>query len=540
MEALRSYYLNRGYINFKISSTQVSISPDKKDIYITINIDEGDVYTIKDIKLAGDFVLAKEEFFPLIQLTRGTVFSRKNVVESSDRINKKLANHGYAFANVNSIPDIDENDKMVAITFFVDPGKRVYVRRVNISGNDRTRDQVLRREMRQMESGWYASEKVKDSRERLQRLGYFEDVTIETPAVPGTTDQVDVDVKVKEKSSGSLLAGIGYSQSQGIIFNTSVTEKNFFGTGKQVTLGFDNSEVNTRYQLSYLNPYYTIDGVSRGFNIDYRQTDYDQLTSSDYVVDTFTGGVSLGIPTNEFDRVRFSLDARSTEFKLGVLASPEVKNFVTANGNDYLDFVLGASWSHDSRDTSIFPTRGGTQTISASVTIPGSDLEYYKLNYRNKHYFPLSKSFVLALNADVGYGDTYGNSGQFPFFESFYAGGPRSIRGFESNSLGPKDSSAERDPLGGNMKIIGNAELLFPLPIDAFRGTARLGVFYDIGNVFDTSAADPDFGDLRSSVGIAASWLSPIGALSFSVAEPIDAKTGDDTETFQFNLGQTF
>ncbi|MBT8440470.1 MAG: outer membrane protein assembly factor BamA, partial [Gammaproteobacteria bacterium] len=277
MEALRSYYLNRGYINFKITSTQVSISPDKKDIYITINIDEGEVFTINDIKLAGDFVLAKEEFFPLIHLTRGMVFSRKDVVESSDRINKKLADNGYAFANVNSIPDIDEKEKSVAVTFYVDPGKRVYVRRVNISGNDRTRDQVLRREIRQMESGWYASEKVKGSRERLQRLGYFEDVTIETPAVPGTTDQVDVDVKVKEKSSGALLAGIGYSQSQGIVFNTSVTEKNFFGTGKQVTLAFDNSEVNTQYQLSYLNPYYTIDGVSRGFNIEYRETDYDEL-----------------------------------------------------------------------------------------------------------------------------------------------------------------------------------------------------------------------------------------------------------------------
>ena len=540
METLRSFYLNRGYINFKITSTQVSISPDKKDIYITINIDEGEVYTIKDIKLAGDFVLPKEEFFPLIHLTRGTVFSRKDVVESSDRINKKLANHGYAFANVNSIPDIDEKAKTVAVTFFVDPGKRVYVRRVNISGNDRTRDQVLRREIRQMESGWYASEKVKGSRERLQRLGYFEDVSIETPAVPGTTDQVDVDVKVKEKSSGSLLAGVGYSQSQGVVFNTSITEKNFFGTGKQVTLAFDNSEVNTQYQLSYLNPYYTIDGVSRGFNIEYRETDFDELTSSDYVTDTFTGGVSFGIPTNEFDRVRFSFDIRNTEFTLGTLASPEIRDFVNTNGESYLDFVLGASWSHDSRNTAIFPTRGGLQRISASIAVPGSDLEYYKLSYRNKHYFPLSKAVTLALNADVGYGDNYGETGQYPFFESFYAGGPRSVRGFESSSLGPKDSSPEQDPLGGNMKIVGNAEILFPPPIDEFKDTARLGLFFDIGNVFDTSVKDPDFDELRTSVGLSASWLSPIGALSFSVAEPLNDEAGDETETFQFNLGQTF
>ena len=540
MEALRSYYLNRGYINFKITSTQVSISPDKQDIYITINIDEGEVYTIKDIKLAGDFVLPKEEFFPLIHLTRGTVFSRKAVVESSDRINKKLANHGYAFANVNSIPDIDENEKAVAVTFYVDPGKRVYVRRVNISGNDRTRDQVLRREIRQMETGWYDSEKVKSSRERLQRLGFFDDVSIETPAVPGTADQVDVDVKVKEKSSGSFLAGAGYSQSQGIVFNSSITEKNFFGTGKQVTLAFNNSDVNTRYQLSFLNPYYTIDGVSRGFNLDYRETDYDELTSSDYITDTFTAGISFGIPTNEFDRIRFTLDARDTEFTLGSLASPEVVKFVADNGDSYLDFVLGASWRHDSRNTSIFPSRGGTQRVAAEVTVPGSDLEYYKLSYRNKHYFPLSKAFTLALNADVGYGDTYGDTNQFPFFEAFYAGGPRSVRGFESNSLGPRSVGIENDPLGGNLKLVGNAELWFPPPIDTFKDTARVGVFFDIGNVFDTNDSDPELEDLRTSVGISASWLSPIGALTVSIAEPLNDKSGDDIENFQFNLGQNF
>ncbi len=540
MEALRSFYLNRGYINFNITSTQVSISPDKKDIYITINVEEGDIYTIKDIKLAGDFVLPKEEFFPLIHLTRGNVFSRKDVVESSDRINKKLANHGYAFANVNSIPDIQEEEKTVAVTFYVDPGKRVYVRRVNISGNDRTRDQVLRREIRQMESGWYASEKVKDSRERLQRLGYFEDVTIETPAVPGTTDQVDVDVKVKEKSSGALLAGIGYSQSQGLIFNSSVTEKNFFGTGKQVTLGFDNSDVNTNYQLSYLNPYYTINGISRGFNINYRETDFKELSSSDYTTDTFIGGVTLGIPTNEYDRVRLGFDIRQTDFKMGGLAAPEVRRFVAQNGDDFLDYLLSAGWSHDSRDKSIFPTRGGYQTISSQISVPGSDLTYYTLSYRNKHYFPLSKVFTMALNANLGYGDSYSNTSQLPFFENYFAGGSRTVRGFESNSLGPRDSSFANDPLGGNLKIVGNAELLFPPPIDGFKDSSRLGLFLDIGNVFDTANDDPAFDDLRSSIGVSASWLSPIGALSFSIAEPLNEKAGDDTEIFQFNLGQTF
>lgn len=538
METLRSYYLNRGYINFRIDSTQVSISPDKKDIFITINIQEGDVYTISDIKLAGDFVISKEELFPLIHLARGQVFSRKQTVESSDRINKKLADFGYAFANVNSIPEIDEDNKTVGVTFFVDPGKRVYVRRINITGNTRTRDQVLRREMRQMESGWYASEKVKMSRERLQRLGYFEDVTLETPAVPGTTDQVDVNVKVDEKSSGAFLAGVGFSQSQGVVFNTSITEKNFFGTGKQVTLAFNNSDVNTNYQLSYLNPYYTIDGVSRGFNLDYRETDFDEFDSADYLTDTLTVGGSLGIPTNEFDRIRLNLDLRNTDFKLGSTASNEIQNFVTDNGDSYLDFILSASWRHDSRDKSIFPSRGGVQSVSALVTIPGSDLSYYKLSYKNKHYFPLSKTFTLALNADIGYGEAYSDTSKLPFFENYFAGGGRSVRGFENNSLGPRDS--QDDPLGANMKVVGNAELIFPAPIDAFKDTARLALFFDIGNVFDTDESDADFGDLRSSVGLSASWLSPVGALTFSFGFPIDEETGDKTESFQFNLGSTF
>ena len=540
LEALRSYYLNRGYINFKITSTQVSISPDKKDIFITVNIDEGDIFSISDIKLAGDFVLPKEEFFPLIHLTRGTAFSRKNIVESSDRINRKLADNGYAFANVNSIPEINEEEKTVAITFYVDPGNRVYVRRVNITGNDRTRDEVLRREMRQMETGWYSSENVKQSRERLQRLDYFEDVTIETPAVPGSADQVDVDVAVKEKSSGAFLAGLGYSQSQGIVFNTSITEKNFFGTGKQVSLAFNNSDVDTRYQLAYTNPYYTVDGISRGFNLDYREVDFDELDTADYATNSFTAGVNLGIPTNEFDRINLGLDIRNTEFNIGPTASNEIRQFIADNGDEFLDFPLVASWSHDSRNTAIFPTRGGRQSIQGEITIPGSDLTYYKLTYKNKHYFPMSKAFTLSLNADLGYGDTYGDLNTFPFFENYFAGGVRTVRGYETASLGPREAVGDQDPLGGNVKIVGNAELIFPPPIDGFKDTARLGLFFDIGNVFDSNKSDIEFDELRTSVGLSASWLSPIGALTVSFAQPLNDKSGDDIENFQFNLGNNF
>jgi outer membrane protein insertion porin family len=547
METLRSWYLNRGYINFKIDSTQVSISPDKKDIYITINVVEGDVYTISDIKLAGDFILPKEDFFPLIHLSRGSHFSRKDVVESSDRINKELSNNGYAFANVNSIPEIDEENKTVAVTFYVDPGKRVYVNRVNITGNDRTRDQVLRREMRQMESGWYAGDKIKQSRERLQRLGYFENVTIETPAVPGTADQIDVNVDVEEKSSGAFLAGLGYSQSQGIVFNTSITEKNFFGTGKSVTLAFDNSSVNTHYQLSFLNPYHTIDGVSRGFNFDWRETNFDELDSIDYTTDTQTAGVIFGIPTNEFDRIRLTADVRNTDIQAGATAPSYIRQY---DEESYLDFVFGLGWSHDSRNTAIFPTRGGTQSISGSITVPGSDQDYFTLRYKNKHYFPLADEFTLALDADIGYGMSYGDTSDYPFFEHFFAGGPRSVRGYKANTLGPRTTLAEGDdPTGGNIMVAGGAELIFPTFIDSFKDTARLGAFFDIGNVFldqdyngkvVNNTSGFQFDELRYSVGLSASWLSPIGALSVSVGFPLNDESYDETEEFQFNLGQTF
>ncbi len=547
METLRSWYLDRGYINFKIDSTQVSISPDKEDIFITINVTEGDVYSISDIKLAGDFILPKEEFFPLIHLSRGMNFSRKDVVESSDRINKKLSNFGYAFANVNSIPEINEEDKSVAVTFFVDPGKRVYVRRINITGNDRTRDQVLRREMRQMESGWYASDKVKQSRERLQRLGYFESVGIETPAVPATADQIDVNVDVEEKSSGSFIAGLGYSQSQGVVFNTSITEQNFFGTGKSVTLAFDNSDVNTHYQISFLNPYHTIDGVSRGFNFDWRETNYDELDSIDYITDTQTFGVIFGIPTNEFDRIRLTADIQNTDIKAGNTAAGYVQAY---DGESYLNYILGLGWSHDSRDKAIFPTKGGRQSVSGSITIPGSDLSYYKLSYTNKHYFPLSESFTLALDADLGYGEAYGDTTNYPFYDHYFAGGPRSVRGYKANTLGPRTADGNLDPTGGNVKIIGGAELIFPAFIDSFKDTARLGAFFDIGNVFlsdnnqynniQYNTSGIQFDDLRYSAGLSASWLSPIGALTFSFAVPLNDKSYDETEEFQFNLGQTF
>ena len=542
LETLRAWYLNRGYVNFRITSTQVTISPDRKDIFITINIDEGQVYTLTDIKLAGELVVDAEQLFPLIDLRRGEAFSRKRVVESSDRISQKLSDLGYAFANVNSIPEIDNKAKTVSITFFVDPGNRVYVRRVNIRGNDRSRDVVVRREMRQLESAWFSSEKVKLSRERLQRLGYFEDVTVETPAVPGSTDQVDVNVTVKEKPSGAFLAGIGFSQSSGIAFNTSITQDNFLGTGKKVTLAFNNSSVDTRYQLSYLNPYYTVDGISRGFNLSYQSTDYSGLDIINYTTDSSVAEVSFGIPLSEFNRFNFGFGLESITLNVGTTVATEVNNFINSYGDSYLNLKINGSWQHDSRDSALFPTTGAVQSFSAEASIPGSDLNYFKISYAHRRYFPLTRTLVFSANGQVGYGMGYGSTGQLPLYENYFAGGPSTIRGYKANTLGPRTTvDTNGNPLdlalGGNLQVIGNLELLFPPPFAA--ESVRMAAFVDVGNVYDTDKAFA-LSDLRSSAGVGASWLSPLGALTVSIALPLNKQSHDETQAFQFNFGTTF
>jgi len=540
LETLRSYYLDRGFINFQIDSVQVSLTPDKQDVYITVNVTEGEVHTISDIKVAGDLVVPEDELFPLIHLSRGQPFSRKKVVESADRLNRLLGDYGYAFANVNSIPDIDPETREVAVTFFMDPGKRVYVRRITMRGNTRTRDEVLRREFRQMESAWFSTEKVELSKRRLQRLGYFDEVSVETPAVPGTTDQIDIDVKVQEKPSGQLLAGLGFSQSQGLVFNTSISQDNFLGTGKRVSLAFNNSDSQTLYQLGYVNPYYTVDGISRGFVLRFQSSDLEELDVANFATDSSVAGVNFGIPISEFNRIGLNFNAQHTEFTIGSEASRQIDDFEDRYGDTFLDFSVGVSWGHDSRDRSVFPTSGAAQALTAQATIPGSDLTYYKVGYQHRRYLPLTDDFVLSANADVSYGDAYGDTDRLPFFEHYFAGGRNTVRGFKDFSLGPRDSSD--NPFGGNLKVVGNLELFFPPPFDFARKSVRLGAFVDAGNVFDTNRSRYDFdaGEIRYSAGISASWLSPVGALSISIAQPLNDEPGDEVENFQFNLGRSF
>ena len=550
LETLRSFYLDRGYIKFEIKSTQVSISADKQDIYITVSIDEGDVYKVSDLKLAGEPSVPVKQLFPLIHMRRGDVFSRKVTIESAERISKKLGNEGYAFANVNTIPEIDEETKQVAVTFFVDPGKRAYVRRVNTKGNTRTRDEVLRREISQLEAAWFSSELVRESRERLQRLGYFEEVNVETPAVPGSADQVDVNLSVVEKDSGNLLVGIGYSQSQGIIFNTSISQSNFLGTGKKVSFAFNNSRSSRRYRLAYTNPYYTIDGISRGFDLSYRETDYEELNSIDYLTDVGVAGMTFGLPITDTSRAGFGIRYRYTKFTAG--NSLLAQTFATDHGDQFNDFLLTTSYTNDSRDQAIFPTKGNFQSLRAEVSVPGSDLQFFRLTYTHRRYIPLIRHFILSLDADLGYGNGFGSTKELPFFEHFFAGGPGSVRGWKENTLGPRETTLDKNPAGGNIRMVGSIKVFAPAPVEGvFAKTLRLGAFFDFGNVWTTSnpklagqeLVTPkgfSLSDIRYSAGLSFTWLSPVGALSASIARPFNDKAEDKTQMFQFSVGQTF
>ncbi|KFI23407.1 outer membrane protein assembly factor BamA [Nitrosococcus oceani] len=537
LEALRSYYLDRGYINFNIDSTQVSITPDKKRVFITVNVTEGDRYQIGEVKLAGDLVLPHEKLFDALTVASGKVFSRKAIAESTTHITDLLGNKGYAFANVNAVPEINEEEKKVNLTFFVDPGKRAYVRRVNISGNTKTRDEVLRREIRQQEGGWVATELINRSRLRIQRLGYFEDVNVETVPVPGTTDQVDVNFSVVERPSGSLSAGLGFSQSQGFIFNASITQRNFLGSGKHVSFAFNNSQVNTIYSFGYTNPYYTIDGISRGFNLFYRETSPFRANIARFSTDAYGGDMHFGIPVTENDRVRLGFGYQHTKVNLTENSPQEYHKFVDSEGNKFDTFNTNLGWSRDSRNNALLTTDGSIQSLFGEITLPLGSLQFFKFGYRHRWFHPLSKSLTLMLNGDVAYGNAYGNTEEFPFFENFFAGGIHSVRGFKANTLGPKASDGTT--LGGNFKMTGTIEVFFPVPFAEELKSVRLGTFIDAGNVYGIDQ-DISLQGLRYSAGISANWLSPFGSLQFSFAKAFNVQPNDRPEVFQFSLGTSF
>lgn len=543
IEALRSFYLNRGHLEFSVDSTQVSISPDRKSIYITVNVTEGQQYRVSDIKLAGQMLVPEAELQKLITVKPGEVFERDRLTETAKKIGDRLGNDGYAFANVNAVPEIDKEKGTVAFTLFLDPGRRVYVNRVNVAGNTRTRDEVVRREIRQMEGAFYDAEKINRSRDRLNRLGYFTEVNIETPGVAGTTDQVDVNVSVAEKSTGNVMVGAGFSSSEGLVLSGSVSQANLFGTGNRLSAQINSGSVNTVYALSFTNPYYTIDGISLGYDLFRRDVDSSSLDNTGYFENsTYGAGVRFGLPINERDFISFGVTYEKSSVKVDDTSPSQWQDFVAEFGNDNDTLRLDTSWARDTRNSFLFPTKGKFQRIAAEIGTPAGSLQYYKLSLQHQQFFPLNKNFTLMLNGELGIGG--GLSGKpLPFFKNFYAGGTSSVRGFENGTLGPKDD-VTGDALGGDTRVVGNAELFFPLPGLKDDQSLRMSAFVDVGAAFGPS---PDglyekfaFDDLRYSAGVAVLWVSPLGPLKFSVAQPLVKKDGDEAEVFQFTLGSVF
>src|SRR5690554_6426937 len=439
LETLRSYYLDRGYIRFNIESTQVSISPDKEGVYITINVSEGEVYTIKDLKFAGNLILPESDYERFLLLKEDDTFSRQRVTFSSELMSKRLGNEGYTFAKVDGIPKINDEDRTVDLTFFVEPGKRTYVRNINFTGNDSTVDEVLRREMLQMEGGWASTDKIDMGKTRLDQLGFFKHVNVDTPLVAGTDDMIDVNYNVEEQLSGSLNFNIGYAGGSGLILGASVSQNNFLGTGNRMSFGVQRNDYTQAYSFSYLNPYYTIDGVSRGFNLFYRKTDYSNMTMvSDYQTNVMGGNVTYGYPISNRQRLSFTIGASNTEVIPGSTVPYEITDFIDANGDDYDEFTFGLSWRYSSLNRGLFPTAGTEHKVSGDLAIPGSDLTWYKLGYTMNHYIPLSQEWALRFRTDLGYGNGYGDISGLPFYKNFRSGGIGSVRGWRINSLGPQ------------------------------------------------------------------------------------------------------
>ena len=540
LENLRSYYLNRGYLEFNIDSTQVSISTSKLDIYITVNVTEGEKYTVSSVKLAGDLILPEEELKKLVSLKPGESFSREKLTETTKHISERLGNEGYAFANVNAAPELDKTRHQAAFTIFVDPGRRVYIRQINVTGNTRTRDEVIRRELRQFESSWYDGDKINRSRTRVDRLGYFDEVTVETPAVPGTTDQADLNLNVKERPTGSVTLGAGFSSAEKLVLSGSVQQQNLFGSGKTVGLQINTSQINKIYSLSYTDPYYTIDGISRGFDIYQRKTNTNTLAVGAYGSSSFGGGIRYGLPIAEDDYVSLGLSIDATKLTLDATSPLRYLDYVNQFGASNTTLLGTAGWLKETIDSRLYPTKGHSNRLVGEFALPGGSLRYYRATFQHQNFtaFPMfSRGATLMLNGEIGYANGYSGR-QLPFFKNYYAGGIGSVRGYDSGSLGPIDL-ATGENLGGNRRLVGNAELLFPLPGSGQDKSMRLGVFVDAGQVWGTDSKI-SLSDLRYSAGVSLSWSSPVGPLRFSFANPINKKPEDRIQRLQFQMGSTF
>ncbi len=538
LEKLKTFYLDHGFLSFDIESTQVSLGPERESVYVTVNIKEGERYTVRNVKLAGDLILPEKKLASLISIKQGETFSRRKVVDSTKRINDLLAENGYAFANVNMVPDVDKDSKTVAMTFFVDPGRRVYVRKINISGNLKTQDKVIRRELRQLEGDWLSTKHVSRSKTRLDRLGFFGSVNVKTERVPGSLDEVNLNYDVTERPTGSLQAGLGYSDTQGPVVNLSVTQDNFLGTGKRVSINLDNSTVTKTYSFNYFDPYYTKDGVSRNISLSYRNVDASAALITNYSTDTYLAELSYGVPISEYTSYRWGLRFDNTRITTGTSTSQNILDFIAANGDTNTTFPLYISMSYDSRNRRIFPTKGSYSSLGAEIAVPGGDLEYYKLDYRQVNYFTLAKETTLAVNLNLGYGFSQNGVLGYPVYKNYFLGGSTSLRGYDANSVGPKDS-VTNDPTGGTVKMLANMDLILPNPFAEKSDSTRLSLFVDGGYVF-TDSSSINLGELRYTAGVAFIWITPVGAMRFTLAEPLNKQPGDSTAQFQFSLGSPF
>ena len=586
LETLESYYKDRGYADFEIYATQVSITPDRQQVYITIGIEEGEVYNVGEVNIIGELGDVKAtDLQSLLLVEDGQVFNQARITATEERMTATLGNAGFTFATASGVPKINE-DGTVDVEFFVNSGKRAYVRRISFSGNKLTQDEVMRRELRQMEGGWASTAQIDLSKIRLERLGYFKGVDVETPQVPGTEDQVDVNFSVEEQPSGSVSATVGYSQGFGLILGGNYSQTNVAGSGNSLGLGLSVSRYQKSANFNYFDPYFTLDGVSRGFNVFARRLDFDERNIARYATDSAGAGVDFGLPIGETQRINFGASADWTEITEGAFAAQEISDFIDKNGESATNFKLNLSWFSSTLNRGLFADRGASNSLAFEVAVPGSDLQFYKVSYSGERYFPISQSWTVRVRGKLGYGDGYSNTDRLPFYEHFFAGGFGSVRGFENSTLGPRATAPflfQRDqmtgailldpstgeplisidpntgqplranfgrrpePFGGNLLVEAGVDLIFPLPFVDDNRQFRPAFFVDVGNVFQTqcpSVAENCFDfsadDLRYSVGFGMTWLTGLGPMTFSLAVPFQTQDFDEEERFQFELGRTF
>ena len=560
LESLEAFYKDRGYADFEIESTQVSITPDRRQVYISIAVDEGQIYQVNKVNLVGELGDVKaEDLRSLIIVQEGQTFSQALITATEERLTNALGNGGFTFATASGVPKLNE-DQTVDVEFFVDSGKRAYVRRIAFTGNAMTQDEVMRRESRQMEGGWASTAQIDLTKLRLERLGYFKGVEVETPQVPGKDDQIDVNFTVEEQPSGSISGTLAYSQGYGLIIGGNYQQTNLQGSGNSLNVGLSLSNFQKSLNFNYFDPYFTMDGISRGFNVFLRRLDYDARNIARYSTDSAGLGVNFGLPISETQRINFGVMAEYTEITEGYYAAQEISEFIEVNGPESANLKANISWSRSTLNRGIFADRGASQSMAAEVSVPGSDLQFYKFIYNGERYFPITNNWTLRLRTELGFGGGYGDTPSLPFYEHFYGGGFGSIRGFENSTLGPRSTppldsegnpvyfrDRDGDPFGGNLLVEGTAELIFPMPFVDDNRQFRPAFFVDAGNVFNTNCPKVsvncfgfDADNFRYSVGIGVSWLSGMGPLTFSFAKPFQTQPYDEKEMFQFELGRTF